>query len=347
MRIDAVKASFPSRVMTNEDILELVRQHSREVFEGDLEHTVRRIEKALLGSGARTRRWLGEGDTVMGCIQSAVMRALEEARIDKQDVELLIYVGIGKGFVEPGQSYLVAHALGMDRVQCFDVIDACMSWTRAMQIAEGFLRMERYRRILIVNAEINTYEGGPLYPCNYQLRSPSELEWTFPSYTIGSAATATIVSAAIDNPWTWSSSSRPDLADLCTIPSMGHEHFSNGAPKIGKNGVNRFTSYGRELHEHGRQPAVQAMRDVLAASGDVVRVFPHTSSFKEWDSFGQEVGMAHKIHHLYPDYGNIVSASVPAGLATAIEAGLVHRGDRLAGWVGSAGMSFAAFSFRY
>ena len=142
-------------------------------------------------------------------------------------------------------------------------------------------------------------------------------------------------------------SSRPDLADLCTVPSVGHEHFSNGAPKIGKNGVHRFTSYGKDLHEHGRAPAVQAMREVLEKVGDVARVFTHTSSYREWDSFGDEVGVADKIHHLYPEYGNIVSASVPAGLATAVEAGLVQRGDRLAGWVGSAGMSFGAFSFRY
>lgn len=347
MRIDAVKAAFPSRVVSNEDILGMVREHSRDSFDGDLEQTVGRIERALQLSGARTRRWLGEGETVLGHIGSAVTQALDEAGIGKQEVDLLIYVGIGKGFIEPGQSYLVAHALGMDRVQCFDVTDACMSWTRSMQIAESFLLTKRHRRILIVNAEINTYEGGALYPCNYRLRHPSELEWTFPSYTIGCAATATIVSASDDNPWTWSLSSRPDLADLCTVSSMGHEHFSNGAPKIGKNGVHRFTSYGKELHAHAREPAVAAMRDVLERGGEVVRVFPHTSSYKEWDMFGQDVGIADKIHHLYPDYGNLVSASVPAGLATAIAEGLVKRGDRLAGWVGSAGMSFGAFSFRY
>jgi hypothetical protein len=53
------------------------------------------------------------------------------------------------------------------------------------------------------------------------------------------------------------------------------------------------------------------------------------------------------MHHMYPDYGNLVSASVPAGLAVAIADGLVRRGDRLAGGVGSAGMSFAAYTFRY
>lgn len=347
MRIESVQVAFPSRVVSNEEILSLVRQHSQDIFDGDLELTLARIAKALQASGANRRRWLAPGETPLACIESAVKKALDEAGIGKQDVDLLIYVGIGKGFVEPGQSYMVAHALGMDRVECFDIIDACMSWTRAMQISESLLLTKRHRRILIVNGEINTYEGGPLYPCNYRLRNANELEWTFPSYTIGSAATATLVTSDPEQPWTWSFSSRPDLADLCTVPTPGFERFSNGAPKIGKNGIYRFASYGKELHVHAHQPVVQAMRAVLEKTGEVVRVFTHTSSFKEWDVFARDLGIQDKIHHLYPEYGNIVSASIPAGIALAVEAGLVSRGDRIAGWVGSAGMSFAAYTFRY
>jgi acyl-CoA:acyl-CoA alkyltransferase len=348
MRIDAVKVAFPSRVVNNDEILQLVRQHSQETFEGDLEHTIGRISKALQASGAERRRWLGEGETPIACIRSATTQALDEAGVAKQDVDLLIYVGIGKGFIEPGQSYMVAHALGMDRVECFDIIDACMSWTRAMQIAESFLQTKRHRRILIVNGEISTYEGGPLFPSSYRLRNPDELEWTFPSYTIGGAATATLVSADNDNPWTWSLSSRPHLADLCTVPTPGYQLFSSeDAPKIGKNGVNRFTSFGKELHAHARMPVVAAMREVLAQHDDICRIFTHTSSFKEWDIFARDVGVHEKLHSLYAEYGNIVSASVPAGIALAVGEGLVQRGDRLAGWVGSAGMSFSAYSFRF
>lgn len=347
MRIDAVKVAFPTRVMDNDAILELVRHHSQATFEGDLEPTIARIAKALQFSGAQRRRWLADGETPLGCIRRAVTEALDEAGVTAPDVDLLVYVGIGKGFVEPGQSYMVAHALGMDRVECFDIIDACMSWTRAMQIAESLLQTKRHRRILIVNGEINTYEGGPLFPCNYRLQNPDELEWTFPSYTIGSAATATLVSADNDNPWTWTLSSRPDLADLCTVPTAGYRLFSADAPRIGKNGVNRFTSFGRDLHANGRTPAVAAMREILAQHDDVRSIFTHTSSFKEWDSFGRDLGVHDKIYSLYPEYGNIVSASVPAGIALAVGEGLVKRGDRLAGWVGSAGMSFSAYSFRY
>ncbi len=201
MHLDSVQVAFPSRVVSNAQIIEHVRRHSRESFEGDLEDTLARIDKLLVVSGAQRRRWLADGETPIALIESAVTRALADAGVDKRDVDLVIYVGVGKGFLEPGQSYLVAHALGMDRAECFDVLDACMSWTRAMHIADGFLQMRRYRRILIVNGEINTFEGGPLFPCNYRLQHREQLAWTFASYTIGAAATATLVSADHDSPW--------------------------------------------------------------------------------------------------------------------------------------------------
>jgi 3-oxoacyl-[acyl-carrier-protein] synthase III len=347
MRIDAVKAAFPSRVLDNQQIIDLVRHHSQDIYTGDLEAGLATIDKLLRISGARTRRWLGDGETPLALIQAAVTDALTEARIAPDDIDLLIYVGIGKGFAEPGQSYLLAQSLGLDHVECFDILDACMSFTRAMQIADAFLKTRQYRRILIANGEINTFEGGPLYPVNYRLPNAAALEYTLASYTIGGAATATLVSADNDKPWTFRYRSRPDLADLCTVPTVGAPIFAQPSDRIGRNGTHNFTSYGKDLHDNAFEPCVGLMRTLLAEHADIKRIFVHTSSFREWDKFARALGVEDRVHHLYPDHGNLVSASIPAGIATALDAGLVHRGDRVAGWVGSAGMSFAAYSFTY
>jgi acyl-CoA:acyl-CoA alkyltransferase len=347
MHIESVTAAFPTRVLDNDQMIALVRQHSAGTFQGDLEATLSRIHTLLGASGGKTRRWLNDGEKPIDFIESAVLETLRKANLEKSDVDLLIYVGVGKGFLEPGQSYLVAHALGMGHVECFDILDACMSWTRAMHIADGFLQMKRYRHILIVNGEFNTLDGGVVYPGNFCLQNAEQLKYTLPTYTIGSAATATLVSADETNRWAWRFASRADLADLCTIPGFGLGLYSKGDEKIGRNGPFRFTSYGKELHAHARQHAVPLMREIIAECGEPKRIFPHASSFKEWDLFATDVGVQDRMHYVYPEYGNLVSASVPAGLAQAIDQGLVQRGDRLAGWVGSAGMSFAAYSFTY
>jgi 3-oxoacyl-[acyl-carrier-protein] synthase III len=347
MRIDSVKVAFPSVVVESSAVVEKIREHSAETLGRDLERTLALVERGLKLSGARRRRELADGETPIGLIEAAARAALDEADARPADVDLLIYVGIGKGFLEPSQAYFVAKALGLDRVECFDVLDACMSWTRAMRIAEALLNAGQYRKILVVNGEFNTYEGGPLFPAAYRLESLRALEHTFASYTIGNAATATLVSADPGRPWAWRARSRPDLADLCTVPSHAPGRFSPPSDKVGKNGPFQFTSYGQQLHEHAFAPAVELMRELLAEVKSVERIFVHASSFREWDKFAREVGVEDKVHHLYPEYGNLVSASIPAGLATAIEGGLVRRGDRLAGWVGSAGMSFCAYDFCY
>lgn len=347
MRIDSVHAAFPTRIVDNQQMLQLIREQSSETFQGDLEATLARIGSLLEASGAKTRRWLGPDETPIALIESAVLGALKKAGLEKKDIDLLIYVGVGKGFLEPGQSYLVAHALGMDKVECFDLLDACMSWTRGMHIAEGFLRLKRYKRIMIVNGEFNMISGGSGYPDNFRLANAEQLKWTLPTYTIGSAATATILSADDGNSWAWRFSSRPDLADLCTIPGYGLGLFSRGSDRIGKNGPFRFTSYGKELHAHARVQAVELMREILAEHETPKRIFPHASSYKEWDLFASDLGLQKQMFYVYPDHGNLVSASVPAGLALALDQGLVERGDRIGCWVGSAGMSFSAYTFQY
>ena len=67
--------------------------------------------------------------------------------------------------------------------------------------------------------------------------------------------------------------------------------------------------------------------------------------FLFWDKISPAV--ADKMFYVYPDYGNLVSASVPAGMALAEQQGLLNRGDTVACWVGSAGMAFSLNCFTY
>ena len=93
--------------------------------------------------------------------------------------------------------------------------------------------------------------------------------------------------------------------------------------------------------------STKIFQQLKAPVQEIRAVFPHASSKKEWEKVAEELGIKDLMWYIYPQFGNLVSASVPTGIATAIEAGHIKRGDRLAGLVGSAGMSFAAYSFIY
>lgn len=341
IKFEAVATAFPTRRVGNAEIIAMVREHSSETYDGDLEVVLTRIGKLLNISGAKERRMLAAGERPIDLICQAVQSALQQAQVVPDEIDLLIWCGVGKGFLEPGQSYMLAHALGWQRVECFDILDACMSWMRALQIGQRLIESGRYRRVMVVNGEFNGMPDGPLYPANFQLHNEQELQRIFASYTIGNAATATILSAAPENHWDWGFISRPDLADLCTLPGKNWDQYCIPKEKIAANGTLRFTSYGAELHEKGADVIVPLWHEVIKAPETIKAVFTHASSWREWHKFAGEVGMADRLHCVYPDYGNLVSASVPAALALAQQAGHISRGDRIALWVGSAGMSFA------
>ncbi|WP_018405831.1 3-oxoacyl-[acyl-carrier-protein] synthase III C-terminal domain-containing protein [Methylocystis rosea] len=343
MRIDAVKAALPSRKLSNEDILQIVRESSEATYDGDLDAAIKRIESWLTYSGAQTRYTLEENETPLSVLTGAIDAALEEAKCTKDDIDTLVYVGVGRGFIEPAGAYLVAHALGFKNAHCFDVLDACNSWSRGAQIIYHFLQSGSSKRAMIVNAEFSV-TGNRLG--NFALRHEGELTWTFPTYTIGEAATATILSADPTNEWKFKFRSRPDLADLCTIPVNGFQGYCNQTERIGKNG-NRFTSYGYELFEAAGPELIQVFQDLNPPLDKLRAIFPHAASQKAGDDLADLFKLRHLVSNVYPRCGNLVSCSVPAAMAFAIEEQRVARGDLLAAVVASAGMSFSAYSFTY
>jgi 3-oxoacyl-[acyl-carrier-protein] synthase III len=357
MRIAGIAASFPSRVVTNDDIVAMITRHSEGGFDGDLPQAVRRIRHLLRYSGIETRRWLAAGEQPIQFLSDCVSQALREAGWKPKDIDVLVYVGVGGGFKEPGNAYMVAHALGLHSVQCFDLRDACMSWSRALQVLYHLFRSDpSYRRALLVNAEFNCHESDPRVAPHFALRDSAEIEWHLPAYTIGEAATATLLEADPTREWEFHFSSRPDLADLCTITEPGFEGFCTigleadaGAvtrSKIGRNGSIAFTSFGADLFATFSEEGPAVFRRLRCRFEDIRMVFPHAASKKLYEDVGRAVGSP-PTYYVYPQYGNIVSASVPAGIALASQAGRIKPGDRLIGWVGSAGMSFAAYSFIY
>ena len=347
MKIEAIKAALPAKKQTNDDILALIEEYSKPVFAGNLKEVLSKINYLLRYSGSETRYWLEKDEKPIDLLNRAFQEAIAEANCDKNDIDLLVYTGIGRGFIEPAAAYHVAASFGLQQAECFDILDACMSWTRALNIVYTLLNSGRYQRALIVNAECNMHFDGPVFPSVFQLSNVEALEYSFPSYTLGEAATATIVAYNPDREWEFHFKSRPDLASLCNVPLGGYEGYCMPSERIGLNGVNKFTSFGAELHQHNYQESMNMLNCLKASIDEVRAIFPHASSKREWDKIAEALNVKHLMWHIYPTCGNLVSASVPVGIASAVTEGRIQRGDRLVGWVGSAGMSFSAYSFIY
>ncbi len=345
MIIKSIAASLPSRIVTNDDMIDIIREQSTE-YEGDLERMLKITRRFLHQSGLQQRHWCDHHELPIDHVAKATRAVLDDCYLRRSHIELLIYVGVGRGFLEPGNSHMMANALGFDNAQCFDIVDACMSWVRALQLVDSLFKSGSYRNALIINAEFNASGAGPLNSNRFSINKEEDLLYTFPTFTIGEAATATLLVPKTPENFEFYFSSRADLSDLCTIPLNGYEEFCHPNEKIGMNGPLQFTSYGIELHSHAKKETISIFRK-MSNKDSISVVFVHASCITEWNQAAKDIGVEEKLYHIYQDTGNIVSASIPVAMHDAINSGSLNRGDRIVFWVGSAGMSFSATRLIY
>ena len=245
MRIESIALRIPSRKITNADTLASIAELNPDSSPEQLKRYLRELEFLLGRCGSNTHylRDRESGESAHALIHEACTEALASAGIAAEDIGLLVYCGVGRGFLEPASAYFVARALGLT-CECFDVLDACMSWVRALHIANQFLAAGLHRNILLVNGEFNVYEHG--YPELLRGTCSERLRYTFPAFTIGEAATATVVSASEDT-WRFRFRTQPEHVALCTLPLEAHADFSgiDANPSSSLNqGFQRFSGRG-------------------------------------------------------------------------------------------------------
>jgi 3-oxoacyl-[acyl-carrier-protein] synthase III len=345
LKILTTAFSMPKRIVSNDEVIDIIRKRSADGYGGNLEHDLKMIRRFLVGSGLEERRWCADGEQPRDHIVAAIEAALDESQIAKDEIDLVIYVGIGKGFAEPGNSHIIAGSLGMHNAQCFDITDACMSWMRALHIVDTFFKAGIYKNALVINGEFLVTGNNYVYPDNYSLKYKDEIEYSLPSYTFGEAATATVLLPDNQGNFEFHFSARTDLYDLCTIPMDCYWRYCDVTNRIGKRS-RALTSFGSELHQSS-QPEVRTILKTLSKIDDIDLIFVHASSKKEWAIAATAMGVESKVHHIYPWTGNLVSASVPVAMRDALDKGILDRGKTVCFWVGSAGMSFGAAKFVY
>ena len=346
MKIESIGVRIPSRKITNDDVLKMLEEYSPDA-PALLVKTYQRIVRGLFsaaGSQVRQVRDEAKGEKASTFIIGAIEDALRSANLTPQDIDLLIYCGVGKGFLEPANAYFYAQKTGMT-ASCFDIVDACMSWIRALEISHEFFKSGRYKRIMVINGEFNIYHG---FPDNFRIRDLRQVEYTFPTYTIGEAASATILTPS-EQEWKFAFKSVPSLADLCTIPLAGYDNFVEPSKRLGRNGLYNFVSYGRELFDAARKYLAPLVKELVDDIYAVDIYFPHAASDAAYLAASKDHSLPTEkmFAEVFPKYGNVVSASIPVGMHMALESGRLKRGHNVVFCPASAGMVYSAVQFTY
>ncbi len=133
-----------SRVVTNEALKELVRNYDE--ASGDFATWVERV------THIQTRPWFTDGESVGSTGTLAAKRALEAARVDPGDVDLVILCSFTEVDLYPGDRVDIARALNS---RCGTVVlsAGCAGSVYGVSVAAGMVKSDLCRHVVVVAAE--------------------------------------------------------------------------------------------------------------------------------------------------------------------------------------------------
>lgn len=130
---------LPERVMTNQD------------FEKIMDTT---DEWIVQRTGMRTRHFAAENETVVDMATTAALRALENANLTIDDIDMVVVATTSAELDFPSVGCQVLGRLGASRNQpAFDVRGACTGYIYALHAARAFFAAGMHRRIMLIGAE--------------------------------------------------------------------------------------------------------------------------------------------------------------------------------------------------
>lgn len=136
-RIIGTGSCLPKTVVTNDDLSKIMDTSD---------------EWISTRTGIRERHLVRE-ETTAGMSAEAAMRAMENAGVAAQELDLIIVGTVSADHVTPACACEVQAAIGADRAVAFDINAACSGFMFALNIAHAYLQMGVYKTALIIGAE--------------------------------------------------------------------------------------------------------------------------------------------------------------------------------------------------
>lgn len=136
-RITGTGSSLPEQIVTNEDLSKVVDTSD---------------EWISSRTGIRERH-LAKDETTASMAAEAGRRALQDAGIGAEEVDLLIVGTITGDYVTPSTSCEVQEILGAVNAVAFDINAACAGFMFALHTAHAYLQSGIYKTALVLGAE--------------------------------------------------------------------------------------------------------------------------------------------------------------------------------------------------
>lgn len=288
------------------------------------------------------RRHFTAGESSGAMAATAARRALAAAGWAASDLDLVVSAGAVMEQWIPTQGVLVQQALGLAAhgTPVLDINATCLSFLAALDAVSWGLAAGRYRRVLIVSADVpsRALDWGDLDVCgNFGDGAAAVL------VERDAAAASAILAARFQT--------HSDGARLCELRSGGSLTDLRADPQGARDGA-LFRMEGVAAYRLSARhfPAFleRLLDDAGVALKDLAAIVPHQASALALHHLRRLCAIpAAKVIDIFADHGNQVAASLPTALDYAVRSGRVGRGDRVLLVGTAAGITLGGMVVRY
>ncbi|KAG2486671.1 hypothetical protein HYH03_014726 [Edaphochlamys debaryana] len=324
-----VGSSVPATFLTNHDLEKLVDTND---------------EWITTRTGIKKRHVLGKDETLGQHAALAAQRALEMAKVDPKEVDLVL-MATSSADDTFGNACLVQAAIGASNAVAFDITAACSGFMVSLVTASQFIRSGTYKNILIV--------GGDALSRFVDWRDRGTC------ILFGDACGAVLMRA------------NPDPAAPGAIIGMsmgsdgtGHKHLhcmysgSGAKPLTEGSAPSSHASYaniymaGQDVFKFAVRTVPTVIDSALENAGlqkeSVDWLVMHQANQRILDAAAQRLGLPpERVVSNLAQYGNTSAASIPLALDEAVRNGRIQPGDKLAMAGFGAGLTWAGAIVRW
>jgi len=274
-------------------------------------------------TGIVERRFAEEGVYCSDIALEASREALKNAGMKAGDLDFIIFATLSPDHHMPGSGCYLQAKMGLTEIGCLDIRNQCSGFLYSLAVADAFVRMGMYKRILVVGAEIHS----------------SGLSFTDEGRDVavifGDGAGAVIVGPS-DDPsrgilsthlhadGRYADMLKLEMFDISQKPYLTHQTIDEGRiwPKM----------QGKEVFKMAVTKIPEVVEEALQANGlkigDVDLFLPHQANLRinQFAAARLEVP-EEKFYSNIQRYGNTTAASIPIALSEVLEQGALKEGD--------------------
>ena len=331
-RIKGLGFYVPDNVVTNDDLSKLMDTSDEWIQER---------------TGIKERRHALKGsDTTTSMGVKASLKAIEAAKINKEEIDFIVFATLSSDFYFPGCGVLVQKELGLPNVGALDIRNQCSGFLYALSVADQYIKTGMYKNILVIGAETQS----PALDMTTRGRNMAVL--------FGDGAGAAIVSRS-DN---------PERGILSThLHSQGEhaEQLAMIAPGVGTKWVPQIlaendpddVSYypnmnGQFVFKNAVVRFAEVIEEGLKSNGlshkDINMLIPHQANLRISQFVQHQFKLTdEQIFNNIMKYGNTTAASIPIALTEAVQQGKIKDGDLVVLAAFGSGFTWASAIIRW